>query len=198
MYKKTISASVLIGLLWFLMTLLGLTVAENYHKLSLTELNNRNYERSVEFADKAIRYNQKEPVYFIDRAKSRLGLLAQKQMQEGPEDYVEDKEDILRDLETAYELNPENVVTKRNSVPIYYYLAIKDYSNSLQEKTIDDNYIDIAADFYNVFINEYPSDLGVVAQAAGYQRNLGLDDDYGRSLEKIKELRPDIIEWYFD
>ena len=38
--------------------------------------------------------------------------------------------------------------------------------------------------------------VGVIAQAAKYQKSLYLNEDFDKSMQEIRILRPDLLDWY--
>jgi len=107
---------------------------------------------------------------------------------------------VYADLVKAQELNAENPANTRGLIPLYYLLAITNLTIDTQAGTVDynsdDYYKGLAQNYFRQVLNMYPNDVGVATELAKYQKLLGLQDDYGKSVEQIKTLRPDLLEWY--
>lgn len=147
-------------------------------------------ESAIFYANKAVGLNPFEPNYYRGRAKINTTFLVKN------EDSEKIKEGIYSDLKKAENLNPNNIVTIRNSIPIYYFIAVKDLYISSGADNIDPNYIAPVSDFYKKAKSDYWSDVGVLVSVAKYEKRLGIVDEYGKSVSRIKELRPDILEWH--
>ena len=59
----------------------------------------------------------------------------------------------------------------------------------------DERYIGYVKEFYNETKNNYPNDAGVILGVAKYEKKLGLEESYQNSVERIKFLRPDLLDW---
>lgn len=167
--------------------------ADIYLEQSKADFANREFSRALKYADKALRANPLEPNYFKNRAKTYLGLLT---LQELNSNIDEIKQTALNDMEKAMELNPNNLVTARNLTPLYYFIAVDDLNLPASPGNVDQDYIDISADFLKYVGSLAPKDAGVAVLLAKYQGKLGLTDDYEHSILKIEEMRPDLLEWY--
>jgi len=141
---------------------------------------------------KAIEKNPNEPNYHRIKAK----ILLVKSVSETQESKELLKENILRELKTAEEENPNNLVTIRNIIPLYYFLALKDASVLNVPFDIDETYLPITRDYYQWVKSKYSHDAGVVVALAKYEKKLGLSEDYEKSVEIIKKIRPDLLDWY--
>lgn len=183
-------------------TLLANVAAENYHKRALTEFDKGNYEQAVIYADKSIKYNVIEPTYFVDRAKFKIAYLAIKLSQENLDQAERElistaaKIEILQDINKAIDLNTQNLVTKRNVMPIIYFLSFKDLSSNLDTSNLEEEYLAVARDYFIDIVKAHSNDLGVLAQAAQYQKNLSLSADFENTKNRINDIRPEILEWY--
>jgi len=147
----------------------------------------------MNLSDNAVRQNPFEPNYYKGRAKVNLLKLL----------YAEDlsaksqiKERVLIDLVKAYSLNEDNLVTIRNIFPLYYFLASKDIDLGTSDNNIDPKYIGVTKEFLEANKKRFWKDAGVVASVAKYEKKLGLLDEYSESVQRIMELRPDLLDWY--
>lgn len=147
-------------------------------------------DEALYYANKSISLNPLEPNYYRGRAKILTVFLVSS---EGSERV---KEEILEDLIKAQSLNPENLVTIRNSIPIYYFLAVEDVFLSPGAENVDEKYSTLVKEFYQNVKKDYWSDVGVILSIAKYEKRLGFDKGYEASLKRIEELRPDILEWH--
>lgn len=148
---------------------------------------------AMSLSEKAVNQNPFEPNYYRGRAKVNLIKLL----------YVEDlptksqiKERILADLVKAYSLNENNLVTIRNIFPLYYFLAVKDINLGTAENNTDSKYLEITKDFLESNKKRFWNDAGVVASVAKYEKKLDFIQEYGESVQRIMELRPDLLDWH--
>lgn len=164
--------------------------ADIYYKKSQELIKNGDDEKALLYADKAILKNPFEPNYYRGRAKVSTVLMVSSNEKEKV------KESVYSDLKKALELNKNNLVTIRNSIPIYYFLAIKDVYKPSGEDNYDEKYITEVREFFTKIKEDYPNDAGVVLSVAKYEKKLGLEEDYGNSVSRIKNLRPDLLDWH--
>lgn len=141
------------------------------------------YDKALEKADLAIKRNSREPAYYRQRAKVYLAFCLNPVELEKPR-YAEL---ALKDLRRAEKLNPRNLATLRNSVPLYHFLA---------RVEVQDDYLAEAGEYIRELKFRYSNDLGIITDAALYERKLELWEDYAISYEMAKNLRPDIITWH--
>ena len=165
-------------------------ISDVYFKKSQVYLTVEKIDKALECADKAVKFNPFEPNYYRGRAKVLTVSLV------GKKDAGIVKERILKDLKKAEELNPKNLVTLRNSVPIYYFLAVEDVSLTSGILNLDENYLGITKEFFKILKDKYSRDIGVVTLLAKYERKLGLDKEYLESREIVKDLRPELLDWH--
>lgn len=146
---------------------------------------------ALKYANASIKLNPMEPNYYKGRARILIAAT-----------YAADNDKkqtlkslALEDLQMAYNLNPSNLVTVRNIIPLYYYLAVDDLSSTQGDAKLDELYVTSAKSFYNQIQNISPNDVGVYALLAKYEKRLNLNEEYNYSLVKVKNLRPDLLEW---
>ena len=180
-------------------------LADMFSKASESYFEAGESQKALDYNNKSMGLNPNEPFYYRQRAKTyMLTLVGQ------PKDQVDRiKAFAYNDVQTATNLNPRNLATLRGNISLYYFLALKDLvgatSNSDQSgqeisamTPTDPNYLNLAGDYYIKLSQDYPNDVGVQAQVAKYQKLLGLEDEYKKSLQKVKILRPDLLDWYLD
>ena len=122
----------------------------------------------------AIKNNPLEPNYYRVRAKILMVGIA--------------KDEAFADLQSAYKLNPNNLVTIRNEIPLYYFLA--------GYPSLDEKYLSLAKNFFEESKMIYKNDAGVVSLIAKYEKKLNLVDEYQESVKMVGVLRPDLLDWY--
>ena len=164
--------------------------ADIYYKKGQGYIKDGNEEKALYYADKAVMANPFEPNYYRGRAKVNTVLLVSSQ------DKQKVKQEIFDDLKKSFEINKNNLVTIRNSIPIYYFLAVGDIYKAPGDDNYDDKYIGYVKDFFNDIKNRYPNDVGVILSVAKYEKKLGLEESYKNSVGRIKFLRPDLLEWH--
>ncbi len=148
--------------------------------------------KALDSADKAIEQNPLEPNYYRIRARVLINYLPKqtKDIQR------EIKNSILEDLEAAYSLNPQNLVTIRNIVPLYYFVATENILLGANKENVDPEYLPYAKNFYAYHKHYSPNDVGIYALLAKYEKRLNLMEEYDVSVSRVKELRPDLLDWY--
>ncbi|RJR26933.1 hypothetical protein C4561_04105 [candidate division WWE3 bacterium] len=151
------------------------------------------YETALLKANKSIRLNPMEPNYYRGRAKVYLAYLVEVNNRDSQKIL---KQAALEDLKTAYSLNPHNLVTIRNSIPLYYFLAAEDLTRPGNEDNVDEEFLPETIYFYKLVKDISPDDVGVYVLLAKYEKRLGLFEAYQESVEKVRELRPDLLEWH--
>jgi len=147
--------------------------------------------KSLDFINSAISKNGDEPIYYRWRAKVYLAATAN----QSSEITLALKNLALKDLQKSYDLNPKNLATIRNNVPLYYFLASKDITKPAGPDNIEPLFLPVAAAFYSKTGNISPNDVGIYVLLAKYENRLGLKEELQQSLTKIKQLRPDLFGW---
>ncbi len=147
---------------------------------------------AIVFADEAISLNPHEPYYHRTRARAKLieALMSSS--------YDENKKNALDDLQRSVELNPLNLATLRNNISLYYYLALKDLEVSGDSKSVvvDSDYLPITISYYESLKDNYSNDVGILVSLAHYEGKLGLEEERNFTLDQIKTLRPELLEWH--
>lgn len=166
--------------------------ADVFYEKGQDLLGERDFDMAYKYATRAVRNNPLEPNYYRGRAKILISSLV-----DAKENQVfTTKQLALQDLEKAVELNTKNLVTIRNSIPLYYFLAAKDLTKPASKDNIDPDFLPITKSFYDKVKDYSSNDVGVYALLAKYEKRLGLDEGYKYSVEKIEILRPDLLDWY--
>ncbi len=191
-YKKVIIILITILYLWSLANFVKVFVADAHYTQSQKNLRTGEIEKALEKSEKSIRNNPSEPRYYYERAK----ILLTSSVSLEDTDSSKIKEAALKNLQKAETLNPKNLTTLRNSVPIYYYLAIKDLVGTPSKENIDLEYLETTKEFFQKVKQEYSNDAGVQVLVAKYEKRLFLEQEYEETVEQIKQLRPDLLEWY--
>ena len=176
--------------LFVIFVFIKMFLADVYFRKSQDLLKKESTEKALSFANKAVSFNPLEPNYFRGRAKInivRLGSL-------GNSKFL--KEAVLNDLKIAYSLNPQNLVTIRNSIPLHYFLTMKFMVLGPVTENLDENYLQPAINYLERAKKVYWTDAGVITEVAGYEKKLGLDADYQESVDRIRQIRPDLLEWH--
>ena len=149
-------------------------------------------EKALNNATESIKNNPLEPNYYRQRAKVYLTMSAV-----FDDDYKMGlKKSALDDMYMAYDINPNNLVTIRNLVPLFYFLSVQDYTLSASDGNVDQAFLPITKNFYEKIKNIFPNDAGVYVLLAKYEKRLGLIAEYAASVKKVEELRPDLLEWH--
>lgn len=166
--------------------------ADIYYTRSRDLVEEVRFSDALKFVNKAIKQNPLEPAYYRGRAKI-LTLSALYSL--GEEDKFNLKKAAYEDLQRAFGLNISNLATIRNSIPLYYYLSLKNIS---ENESFDHEYLVIAQRLFENVKIKYPNDVGVYIAVAKYEKKLGLEEDLDKTLTRIRELRPDLLEWHED
>lgn len=164
-------------------------IADIYFASSKNLLSEGQLKKSADQIIQATRFNRYEPAYRRQKAKVLLSTLVW-------QDDASVKDRVLEELIVAEELNPKNLATLRNIIPLYYLLSVKDVEKVGTCLNIDESYVLRTTDFYSMLKKRYFNDLGVFADIAEYEKKLGLTHDYTSTYGKAEEMRPDIVDWY--
>lgn len=156
-------------------------VADVYYKKARELEKKGSIEEALIFINEAVDKNPNEPTYLKERARIYIALSAGANV----ESVHALKNLALIDLKTAYALNPNNLVVIRNSIPLYYFLAVEN----------SQDFTTTAKDFFSETKHRFPNDVGVYVSVAKYEKKLGWTRDYEETLAQIKNLRPDLLEW---
>jgi hypothetical protein len=96
---------------------------------------------------------------------------------------------------TAFKLGEKTSDPLEMYLSDIYYLAVKDLTLPSSDANLDPQYVAIAKQHFDRLVQTYPYDVGVLVLAAKYQKKLGLTADYISTTERIRLLRPDLLEW---
>lgn len=190
--RKLIPIPILIFYILIIKTFVKLYTADINYSKAQALLGDREAPRAFEEASLAITKNPSEPLYYEGRAK----VLILMSLHQEPEIVEKLKSLALEDMKYAYILNSKNLVTIRNLVPIYYFLAEKDITAAPSLSNVDPIWKYQAANFFEANKNISPNDVGVYALLAKYEKRLSLTEGYNFSVNKVRDLRPDILDWY--
>lgn len=158
--------------------------ADFNYALAQRALKDSDYPHALELSQRARSQNPNEPRYFYGKAKVLLTQLPNSS-----------KGDILHLLVSAENISPHNLVTLRNIAPFYYYLAVEDLKKPEGIQNIDQTFLPITLAFLEKLSVTYPDDVGVQVLTATYERKLGQTELFNSKIEKIRLLRPDLLEW---
>jgi tetratricopeptide (TPR) repeat protein len=176
----------------FLFKITTLYFADILSTRAAAMLKQMNTEKALAQINKAIELNPNESAYYRIRAKAYLLETIQSKT---PRD---SKAKALINLKKAVQLNPQNLATIRNSMGLYYYLAIKDLGKPASIDNINEGFVETTMEFLKAAKQNYPTDAGVLVSVAKYEKLLGLSNDYRATIAMIQSLRPDLLEWHKD
>lgn len=145
---------------------------------------------SVSYSQTSLDLNPWEASYYKTYAQS---LLYKSVDLEHRKEY---KSLALQNLDKAISLNPQNLATLRNTLPVYYYLVVDDLTQPIRASNLDPDYLVTYIDRSQSLQKYVPTDAGVLVILAGHYKKLGLTDLYNQTREKIEVLRPDLLNWY--
>ncbi len=189
MYKRLgIKVSLLTLVVLFATFVVRMYLADVYMVKARSFFDTSDYKQVIKYADKASAHNNLEPSYYVYRANAVvLQTLTLK-----PEVAAYLKLQALADIEYAISLNKINLVTLRNSLPVYFYMAYNaaaDYSYS------DDYFLQQTHAYLAKLKTDYSNDAGVLVEIAEIENSLSMQNEYKETIELIRELRPDLLEW---
>lgn len=165
--------------------------ADESYMAGQEKMDNGNFEVALDQANKSIMKNPYEPRYYYGRAKILLASTV------GDKDEKNEiKKLAYADMQKAIRLNPKNLVTLRNLVPIYYFLVVEDLEGVGSANNIDSDYALVVRNYFNRVKRYSPNDVGLPTLTAKYEKRLGFTEDYNESVEMVKALRPDLLEWH--
>ncbi|MFA6981529.1 MAG: O-antigen ligase family protein [Patescibacteria group bacterium] len=180
------------GLIFIPLTFLIMYKALTYYSadvdlvMSMTKFKENKLDLSLSYITKAVKKNPNEPNYPKQAARIYTAKSA-----ESPEA----KALALENIEKAYALNPGNLATKRDVIPLYFFLAVRDIKLPEGSDNTDSKYLPIAVNYFATLKNEYPTDAGTLVDIARYEKRIDLES-YEKTREMVENLRPDIITWH--
>ncbi len=183
--KIALTALVVLTYIWMLVLVGKHFGADITYELSRQYLEAGAVAQAQKYAEYSIRLNPKEPSYYRQRARVYLAQGSDKIL-------------ALADLKTAHAINPKNLATLRNAVPVYYFLAISDLEKPATTQNIDGTYAKIAQAYFDTTKSYVLNDVGVQVLVAKYERELGHDVALEKTLTRIEFLRPDLLQWHPD
>ncbi len=183
----------LISAIYMLVVVIGVTffVADSFDFAADTLIKNKEVLLGLSFSENATNLNPFEPSYLKTRA--HLLLYASAMDREMSPVY---KSSAVDALDLAIKLNPTNLATLRNTLPVYFYLTITDLTHPVTAKNLDYKYLDLFAEKSEALTSYVPNDLGVLVTTANYYSRLGMTDSYTEIVTRIKHLRPDVLDWH--
>jgi len=190
-YKKIfLTAFILVLSVQSLYTLNTIFSADINFKQGKIALSQGIYDSALLYFNSAIEKNPNESYYYEGRSQSLvfLSLLSEK-----PEDRKALKDLALKDLEYGFNLNPKNLRFIRNNISTYYFLGVK---NTEMPVTYDYDFRDTVKDYFYFIKTAYPTDVGILVDLYKYEKLLGWEEDYIVTLDRIKSLRPDLLDWH--
>ena len=185
MKRFILIALVTIFYLIFMLEVVSQFAADFNYAYSQQLLREANYPKALEFSQRSISQNPNEPRYYYGKAKVFLAQLPNAS-----------KDNIHGLLTAAEKVSPQNLVTLRNVAPFYYFLAVSDLQKPEGPQNLDQNFLPVTTNFLENLSSSYPADAGVQVLVAKYEKKLGLTELYQAKLDKIRQLRPDLLEWH--
>lgn len=189
MKKSLLLLAIIISHFYLIGVFSKMFLADLYYKSSKNLLEKGQIQDATKHITQAVRFNHKEPSYKRQKAKILLSTTILM-----PDEEIKQK--ALEELNEAQQLNPRNLTTLRNVVPLYYVLAVKDTNKSNSPDNIDPKYAAEAQFHFSYLKNAYPNDLGIYAEVAKYEKKLGLFYEYNQTYEAVSKMRPDILDWH--
>ena len=166
--------------------------ADKMYQKAKDSLDRSELSNAFDYAESAIKLNPLEPNYYRMRARVLINYLPHKDTSTR----TFTKQLIVNDLKNAYILNTENLVTIRNLVPLYYFLAAENISAPAGPENTDPNFFEAAKNFYASIKDYSKNDVGIYALLAKYEKRLNMMEEYNVSVERVRALRPDLLDWY--
>lgn len=183
-----------LGVFFAIKTFARLYTADVSAKKSAHYLDINELDLALFLANTAIVENPQEPNYYRNRAKVATVRLALGYVKPGEDA----KEEIYADLKQAYDLNPNNLVTMRNLMPLYFYLAQIDINKAPSKENLDPKYFELAKDYLENVKHRFQTDTGVLVFVGRYEKKLGLVTEFAETIQLVSNLRPDLLEWQAD
>ena len=107
--------------------------ADKLYEKAKDAIERQELSKAFDYAERAIKLNPLEPNYYRMRARVLINYLPHKD--KSVRTFT--KQLIVNDLKNAYNLNTENLVTIRNLVPLYNFVAAEDISLPAGSENID-------------------------------------------------------------
>ncbi len=166
-------------------------VADLYDSSAEKAVSKRQISEGISFSQNAVKLNPFEPSYY--KTQAELLLYAAAMDQQKSEEYKTLSIDLLN---VALELNPINLATLRNTLPVYFYLGVFDLTKPVSASNLDPRYLNTFLTKSKSLTAYVPTDLGVLVNVASYYKKFGFTSDYELLRNEIKSLRPDVLEWH--
>lgn len=166
--------------------------ADRMYEKAKDALNALELSDAFDYAENAIKLNPLEPNYYRMRARVLINYLPYKDVSVR----TFTKQLVVQDLQNAYYLNTRNLVTIRNLIPLYYFVAAENVSIPASPKNVDTYFIETTKSFYAKIKDYSVNDVGVYTLLAKYEKRLNLTEEYDASVETVRALRPDLLDWY--
>lgn len=198
--KVFFTTSLIFGFTISIFGILKFFSADIVFRQSENLLKNERLDQALKKANTAIKLNSNEPTYYQARAKAYIALTSTTQNIQQKQEF---KNKALQDLQTSLALNPKNLVTIRNLIPLYYFLSLNDLNNTAADRSFENKnqiydqfYFKTTKEYLKEVKNNAKNDIGIYILLAQYEKRLGLNSDFEQTKQKVKELRPDIVEWH--
>lgn len=187
----------IIGYALFISRILNNYIADVSAASSREYLTEKEFDKALEVANRAVKLNPNRSYYYRIKAQAILFYSLNKFT------YLnsEVKKEVFENIGKAKELNLINLATLRNNIPLYYYLALDNLrsfseDDSNLQRNYDEIYLSEAKEEISYLKNTYSNDAGVLVSIAHYERKLGLTVEYSKTIEMIRNLRPDLLDWH--
>lgn len=194
MTKKFLIIPLVIAYSFSVYIFASLYLADVHYSMSQKLLSKGEVVKGLEEIDKAISLNSLEPAYHRGRAK----IFVYATIGQDTDSTKNLKTLASQELKASYNLNPNNLATIRNNTPIHYLLALKNIEQPVSAQNLDPVFLSEAKNYFEQTKKLYPNDVGVYTLIAGYEKKLGLTKEFNESIARIKELRPDLLDWQED
>ncbi len=168
-------------------------MADTYMTAEKDKVLEEHYDLALKKINKSVELNYFEPNYHKEKART---LLIQQLDPDSKENRGVLKDQAYEEMKIAAGLNSNNLVTLRNLVPLYYFLAVANLDKPANASNLDEKYWPIARAYFDELKIKYSTDAGVISIIAGYEKKLNLNKGYEKSVEMIEQLRPDLLNWY--
>lgn len=190
-----VAAIILIWVVVFLgiRTLSQMYRADTYMTAEKENVLEERYNLAIKKINKSVELNYFEPNYHKEKART---LLVQQLDVNSKGERSTLKDRAYDEMKIAVGLNSNNLVTLRNLVPLYYFLAIENLDKPANASNLDEKYWPIAQTYFDELKTKYSTDAGVISIIAGYEKKLNFNKGYEKSVEMIRRLRPDLLDWY--
>ncbi len=175
----------------FSKTVISFFVSDYLHSKGKEYLYDGYISKASDLVESSINLNPNETLYHRTLATTLIAGTISSEL--NPKDKETLKKRALKELNTAYKLQPYNVVNVKSLIPMYYFLSVSDISDP-KNAALDEEFKKSAISFYKKIQGISPNDASIYLTLGKHYKLLKENETAKSLLEKALTLKPDLIE----